>query len=254
MKDWEEDIEPLVLDNGSAVMKAGFAGDDAPKVVIPSIVGEPRHTGVMVGMGRKDPYVGDEAQSKRGMLNLTYPMEHGIVKNWDDMEKIWNHTFYNELRVAPEETPMLLTEASLNPKSNREKMTEIMFETFGVPAVYVEIAALLSFYANGCTTGIVLDSGGGVSQVVPVYDGYGLRQSILRLDLAGANITDFLMKILSERGYELTTSADREIVRDIKEKVAYVALDYEQELKSVKNSKEYELPDGNVVSNRSREI
>jgi actin-related protein len=246
----DEERKALVIDNGSGMCKCGIAGDDAPKFIFPSIVGEPKHHAIMLGLSKSDFHIGDNAQEKRGILALRYPIEHGIVTNWEDMEKIWE-TSFNELGVDSSEQPVLLTEAPQNPKANREKMTQIMFETFRVPAMHLSIQAVLALYSSGRTTGLVLDSGDGVTHTVPIYEGYALPHAVSRLDLlAGRNLTDFLSNLLKERGYNFITSAEREIVREIKEKLCYVSLDYEHDINinSAQIEVDYELPDGQVIT------
>lgn len=242
----------LVVDNGSGLCKAGFSGEEGPRCVFPCIVGRPKVQGIMVGAEQKEVFVGQEAQEKRGICILKYPIEHGIINSWDDMEKIWHHTFYDELRVSPEERNVMLTEAPLNPKNNRERMTTIMFETFNTPGIYIAIQAVLSLYSAGKTTGIVMDAGDGVTHFVPIFEGYAFPHAIIRINLAGRDLTEYLLKILSERGHHLTTSAEQEIVKDIKEKLTYVSLDFDAELKEASKSSskdaQYEMPDGNLIT------
>lgn len=243
-----DEHRPVVIDNGSGMVKAGFAGDDLPMSVFPSIIGRLKNSTPTSGT---DPiYVGNAAQSKRGILMLSYPIAHGIIENMADMQLIWKHTFEDEIKVDPTMQPVLLTEAPQNPISNREKMFQIMFEEYEVPSAYVQIQAVLSLYSSGRTTGIVMDSGDGVTHAVPIYEGYSIGHAVRRINLAGRDLTEYLVQLLSEEGHYFSTSAEKEIVRDIKEKVCYVASCYEDELAKCDDTSiaaKYELPDGNIL-------
>merc|ERR1711939_1293734 len=206
---------------------------------------------------RDDNEADEEAQQKRGILLLKYPLEHGIVQNWEDMEKVWRHTFDNELRMvvgddneADEDCQgVLLTEAPMNPKDNRERMTQIMFETFNVRRFYVAIQAVLSLYASGRTTGVVVDCGDGVSHTVPIYEGYSMPHAIQRINLAGRDLTDYICKILQESKITLTTTAERESAKKIKEDLCYCSMDFATDVENFAGKeKQFEMPDGTVVT------
>ncbi|MFX1252204.1 MAG: actin, cytoplasmic 2 [Promethearchaeota archaeon] len=245
---------PLIVDNGTGLSKIGYSGEDQPRSVFPTLIGYPRFQSVMSDVEHyvREYYIGEEAMSYRGVLKLIYPIEHGIVTDWDAMEKLWYYTLHNDLRVNPSEHSVLLTEAPLNPERNRIKMAEIFFETFNVPAMYVSMQAVLSLYASGRTTGLVVDVGDGVMHIVPIYEGFAVTHAIERVDIAGRDITDYLRRLLRQRGYPLPNSAGREIVRDIKERLCYVTLDPERELQLAERvkglEKRYTLPDGETLT------
>ena len=235
-----------MLDNGGVKIKAGFAGQDAPESIFSNIIGRSKYAN---SISYVESYVGDQAQAKRDILSLSYPIERGIITNWDDMEKIWEHTFQKELKTLPEEHPVLLTDHPLNPLANREKMTQLLFEKFNTVATYTAIDAILSFYANGRTSGMILQSGESGTHILPIYEGYTLRCSVTRVNLGGFDMTNHLKKLLSQKGYSFSNnSAEREIIRDIKEKLTYIALDYDEESKKNDLSKSYELPDGQLIT------
>ncbi|OLL23656.1 Actin-2 [Neolecta irregularis DAH-3] len=239
--------QPVVLDNGSGVIKAGFAGEDQPKCFFPSFVGRPKHVRIMAGAIEGDVFIGSKAQELRGLLKIKYPLEHGIVTDWDDMERIWQYIYTEELKTLSEEHPVLLTEAPLNPRSNRDTATQIFFETFNVPALFTSIQAVLSLYSSGRTTGVVLDSGDGVTHAVPVFEGFAMPNSIRRIDVAGRDVTEQLQLLLRKSGRTFHTSAEREIVRNAKEKCCYVSLDPRREEKEGGKIEEFRLPDGNII-------
>jgi len=245
---------PLVIDNGTGLSKNGFAGEDRPRSIFPTLVGVPKYQSIMTDVDHyvREYYIGDEAINLRGVLKLNYPIEHGQINDWEAMERIWHFTFFNDLRVNPSEHPVLLTEPPLNAHTNREKMAELMFETFNVPAMYISMQAVLSLYASGRTTGIVVDSGDGVTHIVPVYEGFAISHAISRTDIGGRDITKYLRRLLRQRGYSLTSSAEQEIVKDIKERLCYVAIDPTKELSLADKvsglEKQYVLPDGETLT------
>ncbi|EIW70794.1 actin-2 [Tremella mesenterica] len=240
--------QPVVIDNGSGTIKAGFAGEEQPSCYIPSFVGRPKHPRIMAGAIQENLFIGRRAQELRGLLKIKYPMEHGIVNDWDDMERIWSWVYGEGLKALSEEHPVLLTEAPLNPRQNRDVAAQIFFETFNVPAFFTSVQAVLSLYSSGRTTGIVLDSGDGVTHAVPVFEGFSMPHAIRRIDLAGRDVTEHLQLLLRKAGYYLHTSAEKEVVRTIKEKTCYLALNPAKEEKDHAGAwEEFRLPDGKVI-------
>ncbi|KAF3392368.1 Actin-related protein 2 [Talaromyces pinophilus] len=246
---------PIVLDGGTGFLKVGYAAQNFPEFQFPSIVGRPILRSEEQGESDivlKDIMCGDEAAAARSMLQISYPMENGIVKKWDDMQHLWNYTFYDKMKIDPTDRKILLTEPPMSVQSNsRQTMVEVMLEGYGFGGVYVAIQAVLALYAQGLSSGVVVDSGDGVTHIVPVFESTVLNHHIRRLDVAGRDVTRNLIALLLRRGYPLNRTADFETVRQIKEKLCYVSYDLELDQRLSEDTtvlvESYTLPDGRVI-------
>ncbi|XP_069893270.1 actin-related protein T2 [Dipodomys merriami] len=243
------DSPAVIFDNGSGLCKAGLSGEIGPRHVISSVVGHPKFKMPSTEAHQKKYFVGEEALYKQEALHLHRPIQRGLITGWEDMEKLWKHLFEWELGVKPSDRPVLMTEPSLNPRENREKMAEMVFESFQVPAFYLSDQAVLALYASACVTGLVVDSGDGVTCTVPIFEGYSLPHAVSKLYVGGKDITESLTRLLLASGRTFPCSLDKTLVDDIKEKLCYVALEPEKEIsrRAEEVLREYKLPDGSII-------
>ena len=308
-----DEVSAIVVDVGFTNTKAGFAGEDNPKAVFPTHIGvcAPSKDGAVgqrasAGGDKMDvegaPAAAPAAAAappaasgtdgsasyaigtnslcyRRDGMEIDHPMEDGIVKKWDLMEKIWDHAFKDRLRINPEEHPMLVAEPSFNSNASREKMVEILFEKYKIPAVFISKNAVLSAFSCGRTTAVVLDSGGGSTCVAPVHDGYVLQRAVVRSHFSGERLSGYLQSALEGKGVQIkpayslnkkvakdgtmvkvtdatgiegTTESYKKymqslIVNDIKETTCRTSeAKYDESMQQMPNTA-YELPDGKTI-------
>ena len=272
MEDDSDQNPVIVIDNGSGYLKAGFSNQSIPEICIPAVVGrEILRYGEKIDLEQiraekrkseqkklikqmiKEHYlkqimIGDEIIGFRSLLELTHPVSEGVIVNEDDLARLWEYTLTKKLNISDlSEKKIIITEAPLNPLDNKKKIFEILFEKLGFGYVNIEPQAKCSLFAEGIDTGIVLDSGDGVTHCIPVSDGAILKHSIERMDIAGRHITEYLCRLLQKKGYAFNSSADFEFVRELKEKYCFVSNDIEADRKLERETSFYNsyhlLPD-----------
>eukprot|EP00760_Papus_ankaliazontas_P000006 PhM_4_TR10007/c0_g1_i1/m.18423/K05692/ACTB_G1; actin beta/gamma 1 len=247
------DIGPaLIIDNGTCRTKAGVCGGTKPTLNFPTLLGQPSKRTRLIkrrDVAEEDALpsvcIGDDALRHASRVDLSWPIEGGNITDWDGMTSIWKHIYADLEFEDTSEFPVLITEPPMNPRRTRERTMETFFETFEVPYYCPMLAGSCALYASGRTTGLVVDIGEGVTHVVPVYDSFPVPAAIERTNVAGRTVTDYLMRILCDRGYSFTTNRDREVVRDLKESLGFVM--HNDRDPAVEYTSDYHLPDGQKI-------
>ena len=237
--------QTVVFDNGTLAMKIGYAGEDQPRLTIPMIAGKPKPHSMMVGIQNKEYFVGYEALEKRNLLDLVNPVQNGVITNWEYIEQLWRHVFFNELHIEPQDFCLLFGEKPLIPLQNREKMIQVMFETFNAGAFYLCNQEVLSLFSSGRTTGIVLDAGEGTHRIVPIYEGYTIPHAVIESELSGIMLTDYMRKLLVEKNPE-AAELPVNCIRHLKEKLCYIPLDFQAEMQGAEQRASTKMPNGHM--------
>ncbi|XP_045696839.1 actin-like protein 7A [Phyllostomus hastatus] len=239
----------VVVDLGTGYCKCGFAGLPKPSHKISSTVGKSCTETASTGDSRKQTFVGRELLNPEVHLKLINPLRHGIIVDWDSVQAIWEYLFQQEMKIAPEEHAVLVSDPPLSPHSNREKYAEMLFETFRMPAMHIAYQSRLSMYSYGKTSGLIVEVGHGVSYVVPIFEGYPLPSITGRLDYAGSDLTAYLLGLMNNSGKHFTED-QMGIVEDIKKTRCFVALDpiEEKKVPATAHTTQYTLPDGQQIS------
>jgi actin-related protein len=239
---------PIILDIGSAYTKVGFAGESGPRYMFPTITGTEKYKTVMVDVDARNVYVGSDAMKMRGVLKINHPIERSTITDWDDWYQILNHAFYTLLRIEnPQNYPILYVEPPFQQNDVKEYIARVMFETHQFQSVIMVPSPILSCFSVGLTTGFVIESGDGITWIVPIINGQIMYQAVQRLNLAGTDISQNLKSLLMREGINITSSAVEEIIREIKEKNCYFVLDPENP-KDTKDNVAYPMPDGSKVN------
>ncbi|KAJ6248342.1 actin-7-related [Anaeramoeba flamelloides] len=242
----------LFFDLGSSTIKVGFCGEDAPRAFFPTIVGSPKFVPLIVGVGQRDKFIGDEAQVRRGSLKLNKPIQRGIPVHWGYYEKLLHHTYYNELKVTPQEHLSYFSIHPRFPKKELGKINELLFENFEIKNSMFCLDNYLNLLTTGQQTGLMVSIGGEVTSIAPFYNSNIIESGIRKVNFGGRDVTNYLNKLISMSQYQATTESEFEIIRDIKEKSCFVSLNYLDDLQlsnsSTKLEFKYENPDVNKIT------
>ena len=234
----------VIIDIGSGIIKSGFGGEDGPRNIFNSIVGIPKMPGIMVSMGQQERFVGEEAISKLEIMNFNAPIQRGQVSDWDKFETLMHYLLYEKMKVVPEEISIMITESPNSPKENKQKLSELLFETFNVQNIHIANSSMLGLFSYGKTSGLIVDSGFNITSSVPLYEGFPLHHASIKLNYGGEDISKYLLEMIEK---DLDPSykdlKGRLLADNIKEKLGYIPLggDLEEE------EYIYTLPEGTEI-------